>query len=72
MFAGLPTYRFHHVLVRDVAYEAMLKRTRADLHVAFVDWLEEVAPDRLLEFEEIRGYHLEQAYRCRVGLRLGA
>jgi predicted ATPase/class 3 adenylate cyclase len=66
VFAGLPTYRFHHVLVRDVAYEAMLKRTRADLHVAFVDWLEEVAPDRLLEFEEIRGYHLEQAFLIRV------
>ena len=40
----------------------MLKRTRADLHVRFIDWLERVASDRVLEFEEIRGYHLEQAF----------
>jgi len=62
MFVGLPVYRFQHVLVRDVAYEGMLKRTRAELHASLVDWFEEVAPDRLREFEEIRGYHLEQAY----------
>jgi hypothetical protein len=62
VFVGLPVYRFQHVLVRDVAYEGMLKRTRADLHASLVDWFEEVAPDRLREFEEIRGYHLEQAY----------
>jgi len=47
LFAGLPIYRFQHVLIRDVAYEGMLKRTRADLHEAFVDWFEQVAPDRL-------------------------
>ncbi len=66
LFAGLPIYRFQHVLIRDVAYEGMLKRTRADLHEAFVDWVEQVAPDRLREFEEIRGYHLEQAYKIRI------
>jgi class 3 adenylate cyclase/tetratricopeptide (TPR) repeat protein len=62
VFVGLAVYRFQHVLVRDVAYEGMLKRTRADLHASLVDWFEEVAPDRLREFEEIRGYHLEQAF----------
>jgi class 3 adenylate cyclase/tetratricopeptide (TPR) repeat protein len=62
VFVGLAVYRFQHVLVRDVAYEGMLKRTRAELHASLVDWFEEVAPDRLREFEEIRGYHLEQAY----------
>jgi tetratricopeptide (TPR) repeat protein len=67
-FVGLPTYRFQHVLIRDVAYERMLKRTRAELHVAFVDWIEQVAPDRLREFEEIRGYHLEQAYLIRLDI----
>jgi class 3 adenylate cyclase/tetratricopeptide (TPR) repeat protein len=67
-FVGLPTYRFQHVLIRDVAYERMLKRTRAELHVAFVDWIEQVAPDRLREFEEIRGYHLEQAYLIRADI----
>src|SRR5439155_17770237 len=68
VFVGLPVYRFQHVLVRDVAYERMLKRTRAELHEALVDWFEEVVPDRLRELEEIRGYHLEQAYLIFVEL----
>ncbi|TML75146.1 MAG: zinc-ribbon domain-containing protein, partial [Actinobacteria bacterium] len=61
-FAGLRTYRFQHILIRDAAYRGMLKRTRAELHEQFVDWVEGANPDRVMEFEEIRGYHLEQAY----------
>jgi tetratricopeptide (TPR) repeat protein len=57
-----------HALIRDAAYHGLLKRTRAELHVAFVDWVESAAGDRVLEYEEIRGYHLEQAYRIRSGL----
>jgi predicted ATPase/class 3 adenylate cyclase len=60
--AGQPTYRFLHGLIREAAYHGLLKRTRAELHERFVDWLERVLPDRVMEFEEIRGYHLEQAY----------
>jgi class 3 adenylate cyclase/tetratricopeptide (TPR) repeat protein len=61
-FAGQEAYRFMHVLIREAAYHGLLKRTRAELHVRFIDWLERVASDRVLEFEEIRGYHLEQAF----------
>jgi class 3 adenylate cyclase/tetratricopeptide (TPR) repeat protein len=61
-FAGQESYRFMHIVIREAAYHGLLKRTRADLHVRFIDWLERVAPDRVLEFEEIRGYHLEQAF----------
>ena len=61
-FAGQEAYRFMHILIREAAYHGLLKRTRADLHVRFIDWLERVASDRVLEFEEIRGYHLEQAF----------
>jgi len=61
-FAGQPTYRFLHGLIREAAYHGLLKRTRAELHERFVDWLERVLSDRVMEFEEIRGYHLEQAY----------
>jgi predicted ATPase/class 3 adenylate cyclase len=61
-FAGQEAYRFLHILIRDAAYHGLLKRTRAELHEAFVDWLERVASDRVMEYEEIRGYHLEQAY----------
>jgi len=67
-FLGLATFRFVHILVRDAAYHGILKRTRADLHEAFVDWIERVAPDRASEYEEIRGFHLEQAFGIRVQL----
>jgi class 3 adenylate cyclase/tetratricopeptide (TPR) repeat protein len=57
-------YRFAHFLVREAAYQGMLKRTRATLHERFVAWADRVNSDRdrAVEFEEILGYHLEQAY----------
>jgi predicted ATPase len=57
-------YRFHHLLVRDAAYLGILKRARASMHERFADWAERVnrERDREVEFEEILGYHLEQAY----------
>ena len=60
-----PTYRFGHILIRDATYEGLLKRTRAELHERFVAWADEAnrAADRATEFEEILGYHLEQAHR---------
>jgi class 3 adenylate cyclase/tetratricopeptide (TPR) repeat protein len=58
-------YRFDHVLIRDAAYQGMLKRARATLHERFVGWADRVNKDRdrATEFEEILGYHLEQAYK---------
>ena len=63
-------YRFHHILIRDTAYNALLKRARATLHERFVEWAEQVnrERDREQEFEEILGYHLEQAFRYRSEL----
>ena len=54
-------YRFRHILLRDAAYRSLPKETRAHLHERFADWLEDVAEGRIDEFEEIAGYHLEQA-----------
>ncbi len=67
-FAGQESYRFVHILIKDAAYHGLLKKTRAELHERFVDWLERVAGDRVMEYEEIRGYHLEQAYVTRAQL----
>ena len=61
-------FRFRHLLIRDAAYEALPKATRAELHERFAVWLEERAPD-LVELDEILGYHLEQAARYRRGAR---
>ncbi len=58
-------YRFHHHLVRDTVYNGLLKRTRATLHINFVRWADRINAERgrAMEFQEILGYHLEQAHR---------
>ncbi|MCZ7587951.1 MAG: AAA family ATPase [Gaiella sp.] len=55
-------HRFHHIMIRDTAYDGILKRARADLHERFVAWADAANRDRGVEFEEILGYHLEQAW----------
>lgn len=67
-FPGEEAFLFVHGLIRDSAYHGLLKRARAELHESFVEWSIEAAPDRGLEFEEIRGYHLEQAFLIRAQL----
>ncbi|MBM2821974.1 MAG: hypothetical protein HW413_720 [Thermoleophilia bacterium] len=56
-------YGFHHVLIRDTAYEGILKRARATFHEQFVEWADGINREGATEFEEILGYHLEQAHR---------
>ena len=58
-------FRFHHVLIRDVAYAGITKAVRADLHLRYAAWLER----REDGAEEIVGYHLEQAHRYAAELR---
>jgi class 3 adenylate cyclase/tetratricopeptide (TPR) repeat protein len=58
---GEDAYRFRHLLIRDAAYEALPKATRAELHERFAAWLEEHGVG-LVELDEIVGYHLEQAH----------
>src|SRR5919204_317578 len=67
--AGDDAYRFRHLLIRDAAYDALPKATRADLHERFAEWLEGHAGE-LVELDEIVGYHLEQAYRYREELAI--
>jgi class 3 adenylate cyclase len=59
---GEDAFRFHHLLLRDAAYDAMSKSVRADLHQRFADWLEQHGT-QLVELDELLGYHLEQAAR---------
>ncbi|MDX6473737.1 MAG: hypothetical protein QOK22_2553 [Gaiellaceae bacterium] len=61
-------FRFHHELLRESAYDAVPKLERANLHERFADWLEREAGERAGEVEELLGYHLEQAYRCRTAV----
>ncbi|MGO9179120.1 MAG: adenylate/guanylate cyclase domain-containing protein [Candidatus Limnocylindrales bacterium] len=65
-----PSYRFQHILIKDAAYQGLLKRSRAIFHERFVIWADRVNADagRTTEFEEILGWHLEQAHRYRKDL----
>jgi class 3 adenylate cyclase/tetratricopeptide (TPR) repeat protein len=73
-------YQFRHLLVRDAVYAAVPKGVRAELHERLAGLLEARAGARVREYEEIVGYHLEQARRClaelgpldRRGRELGA
>jgi class 3 adenylate cyclase/tetratricopeptide (TPR) repeat protein len=65
--AGEDGYRFRHLLIRDAAYEALPKATRAELHHLFAAWLETRGAE-LVELDEIVGYHLEQAFKYRAEL----
>ena len=65
-FGDEDAFRFRHLLVRDAAYDSLPKEARADLHAQFAGWLEGKAGERRSEYEEILGYHFEQAYRLRA------
>ena len=50
-------------LIRDVTYEALPKRRRAELHERLADWLGREDGEGRPERDEIAGHHFEQAYR---------
>jgi DNA-binding SARP family transcriptional activator/tetratricopeptide (TPR) repeat protein len=56
-------HRFHHALIRDVAYRSIPRAERVDLHVRVADHLE-----RHDGADELVGYHLEQAFLHRAQL----
>ena len=66
--AGQAAYRFRHILIRDAAYRGLPKRLRAELHEAYARWLERVAGERVGEYAEILGFHLEEAFNHRAEL----
>jgi tetratricopeptide (TPR) repeat protein len=61
-------FRFRHILIRDAAYGALPRQARAELHEQFATWLERRFEDRLGEYEDILGYHLQKAYEQRAAL----
>jgi class 3 adenylate cyclase len=61
---GADHLRFHHILIRDVAYAAITKHARSLHHERYANWLE----GHEQHAEEIVGYHLEQAYGYRSEL----
>jgi class 3 adenylate cyclase len=66
-FTGEDGFRFRHLLIRDAAYDALPKASRAELHERFAGWLDQRGDD-LVKLDEILGYRLEQAARYKQEL----
>ncbi len=64
------TFRFRHGLIGDAAYRCIAKAQRAELHERVADWLG-ANRSRHDFYDEMSGYHLEQAYRCKVAVGAG-
>jgi class 3 adenylate cyclase/tetratricopeptide (TPR) repeat protein len=67
-FTGDDAFLFRHMLIRDAAYAGVPKEMRSELHERYANWLERKVGDRPAEYEEILGYHFEQAWRYQVEL----
>ncbi len=60
-FADSSEYRFKHALLRDVAYESILKRDRPALHARAARWLESICGARRNEYLVELAQHYQQA-----------
>ena len=69
LLSGADAYRFGHILVRDAAYKGAAEgdACRAARAVRRRSWRRSTG-DRAAEYEEIIGYHLEQAFGFRTEL----
>ena len=56
-----PRYAFKHALVRDAAYESLLKSSRADIHGRVASTLEKEWPETIAGQPELLAYHYSMA-----------
>lgn len=63
-----PVWRFHHVLIRDVAYRRLLKSDRAELHERLAAWVEAGGASLAFDAAEMVARHLDSAHRYRLDL----
>jgi tetratricopeptide (TPR) repeat protein len=61
VFAGAMEYTFKHDLLRKVAYESLLKKTRRVYHEQIAGWLIRQSGERVSEFAAVVATHFEQA-----------
>ncbi|KYG07142.1 protein kinase, partial [Sorangium cellulosum] len=60
-----PAYVFKHALVRDAAYESLLKRTRREVHLRIARALEERFPEAVSERPDLLAHHHAAAEQMR-------
>ena len=63
-----PAYIFKHAMVRDAAYESMLKRSRVEVHARIAKALEEKFPEVVGERPELMAHHLAAAEQKREAI----
>ena len=61
--SGQREYIFKHVLTRDVTYESLPRRDRAEAHARVAQWIEETVGERRMEFVELLAHHFVEAHR---------
>lgn len=66
------TFVFRHILIREVAYQALSRTERARLHHAAGRWLEEFAASREDAFAELIAYHYREAASLSASLATDA
>ncbi len=54
-------YSFWHVLIRDVAYEQIPRRSRLEKHQAAAAWIEQISGERVTDHAEFLAHHYDQA-----------
>jgi class 3 adenylate cyclase len=54
-------YLFKHFLIQEVAYNTMLGNKRKELHASIARAIEQLYPDRLMEYYELLAFHYEKA-----------
>ncbi len=59
-FMGARQFRFHHALIRDVAYDSIPKRARADMHREAASWLSERTSNQG-DLQVTVAHHLDRA-----------
>jgi class 3 adenylate cyclase/tetratricopeptide (TPR) repeat protein len=67
---GPSSYRFRHILIRDVAYGMIPKLERAAIHLAFERVLAAELGQRRDELTEILAHHAERSLRLSLDVRL--
>ena len=67
-FSNQHEFSFHHVLIRDIAYESLPKSTRAAKHQVVARWLEREAGDRPEDLAATIASHYEAAARYQLDL----
>jgi hypothetical protein len=61
--AGQREYIFKHVLTRDVTYESLPRRDRAEAHARVARWIEGTVGERRGEYVELLAHHFVEAHR---------